>query len=404
VIDIKQCTETIESKPNGTERTGSTMVARSEMTGIATSAADSKKKKSVWSDVPRRLITIFVGIPFVWKLLERPVTAYIFFFGAHALSAWEYSFLEPAIAIAGVSQTQQHKRPSTQTRLFFCATSIALATIPDTAASFFSFAVSLAAGGFAVANRHHWIVGLLVVTLPFRAWCNLACQFDGINNNYDRSSSSQYPSSFASTIAVLLTVWNADTGALIAGRLLGRRRKKTAAESARKGEDSGSNQLPSWIRRISPAKTMEGFLGGILGGVATAVWAIPLLLNALSIDTSPGFRKLWGLDVSNDGSEEGSTIINYASTSSANRFLLGFCLSVLAILGDLVESSIKRRSHSKDSGSILPGHGGILDRFDSSLLAVLFYRYVLERATAMGSDGGDIYAIQSNLEQGNIEL
>jgi phosphatidate cytidylyltransferase len=53
-------------------------------------------------------------------------------------------------------------------------------------------------------------------------------------------------------------------------------------------------------------------------------------------------------------------------------------LSFLAIVGDLVESSIKRQSHSKDSGSFLPGHGGILDRFDSSLLAVLLYQALLE--------------------------
>jgi CDP-diglyceride synthetase len=338
---------------------------------------DNKKKKSVWSDVPRRLVTICVGIPFVWKLLERPVTAYVFFFGAHALSAWEYTVLEPTVATAGADtqqQQQQQQRLSKQTRFLFCATSLTLAAIPDSYASLFSFAASLAAGLFAVGNRHHWIVGLLVVTLPFRAWCNLAA-----------SSSS----SFASTIAVLLTVWNADTGALIAGRLLGRRGKTT------------TNRLPAWICRISPAKTMEGFLGGILGGAGTAVWLVPLLLNAFSIDASPGFRKLWGLDGSSsidDGTDGngGSRIMN--------RLLLGFCLSVLAILGDLVESSIKRRSHSKDSGSVLPGHGGILDRFDSSLLAVLFYRVVLEQATAMVSNGDDTYANNAHAQQGSIEL
>ena len=173
----------------------------------AGSKAMTAKKKSVWSDVPRRLATICIGIPFVWKLLERPATAYIFFFGAHALSAWEYTLLEPAIA------TEPKQALSKKTRLLFCAASLLLAAIPGASAASFSLAASLMAGIFAMANRHHWIVGLMVVTLPFRSWCNLAY------------GAERDPSSFASTVAILLTVWNADTGALVAGRLLGRKQK-----------------------------------------------------------------------------------------------------------------------------------------------------------------------------------
>eukprot|EP00534_Pseudo-nitzschia_fraudulenta_P003320 CAMPEP_0201120468 /NCGR_PEP_ID=MMETSP0850-20130426/4527_1 /ASSEMBLY_ACC=CAM_ASM_000622 /TAXON_ID=183588 /ORGANISM="Pseudo-nitzschia fraudulenta, Strain WWA7" /LENGTH=349 /DNA_ID=CAMNT_0047386621 /DNA_START=107 /DNA_END=1156 /DNA_ORIENTATION=+ len=346
------------------------------------------EKKSIWSDVPRRLFTICIGVPLVWKLLERPFSAYVFFFGAHALSAWEFTLLEPSIATTGDNDHQkQQQQLSRQTRFLFCGTSLALSAIPDSFPSLFSFTSSLAAAIFAVTNRHHWIVGLLFVTLPFRAWCNLAYPYYGGN------SSDPLSSSFASTVAVLLTVWNADTGALIAGRLLGR--KKNKARTTIGGEDTSN--VPLWIRRISPAKTMEGFLGGIVGGVGTAAWGIPLLLNAFSIETSTGFRKLWGLD---DGSN-GDRSIDY--DNCWNRFVLGFCLSVLGILGDLTESSIKRRSRSKDSGSVLPGHGGILDRFDSSLLAVLFYRIVLEQATAMAfrNNDGNMY---SNLPEGNSEL
>ncbi len=317
---------------------------------------DTQKKKSVWADVPRRLATICIGIPFVWKLLEHSVTAYVFFFGAHALSAWEYSLLEPA--------TEQ-QNPTKQTRFLFCVSSLLLAAIPDSEASIFSLMASLTAGLFALANKHHWIVGLLVVTIPFRAWCNLAGPF---------GSEPTDPSSFASTVAVLLTVWNADTGALIAGRLLGRK--------------TGSNPLPTWIRRISPAKTLEGFVGGLLGGSLTALWAIPLLLNGFSLETTPGFRTLWGLELIHK--EDGSATLS--SDSGTTRLVFGFVLSVLAILGDLVESSIKRRSQSKDSGSVLPGHGGILDRFDSSLLAVLFYRVALEQATAIVMNGDDTHS------------
>jgi len=344
-----------------------------------------EKKKSVWADVPRRLATICIGVPIVWKLLERPITAYIFFFGAHALSAWEYSLLEPAISSVAADgnspQTQQQpQKISNRKRFVFCVSSLLLAAIPDSSASLFSFAVSLAAGIFAVANRHHWMVGLLVVTIPFRSWCNLACEF-----HQDGAIASD-PSSFASIVAVLLTVWNADTGALLAGRLLGRRKKKSKTATSMNQKDD-SNPLPLWIRRISPAKTMEGFLGGILGGIGTAIWAVPPLLRVFSLDTSPGFRLLWGLD---------------GDSSIINRFYLGLCLSILAILGDLVESSIKRRSHSKDSGSVLPGHGGILDRFDSSLLAVLFYRFALEQATAIVSSGGDY--VQDENRAGHVDL
>lgn len=359
--------------------------------GTATNNSDDKTKNSVWSDVPRRLVTICVGIPFVWKLLERPITAYIFFSGAHAISAWEYSLLEPSIATTKqadvvVQEERKQKRPSSeqlskQARLLFCVTSLALASIPYSYVSLFSFATSLAAGIFAIANRHHWVVGLLVVTLPFRSWCDLACRFEDDTTKRDHSS-------FASTIAVLLTVWNADTGALIAGRLFGRKK------ATKRRQSSERNSLPSWIRRISPAKTMEGFVGGMAGGVGSAVWAVPQLLNRFSIETSPGFRKLWGLNENNHSGDGGSL----------NRLILGFCLSVLAILGDLVESSIKRRSQSKDSGRVLPGHGGILDRFDSSLLAVLFYRVVLDNATKSVPEDVFNYVKESRIQQAKFEL
>jgi phosphatidate cytidylyltransferase len=167
---------------------------------------------------------------------------------------------------------------------------------------------------------------MLVVTLPFRAWLGLA------------------PNDFASTISILLVVWNCDTGALLLGRIC---------------HKLGFSRLPvpAWILQISPAKSMEGFLGGILGGVWTAISWIPILVDKASLETSPAFEALW--------------------ETPSSRFRLGMTLSLLAIIGDLVESSIKRQSQAKDSGSFLPGHGGILDRFDSSLLAVLFYCHLL---------------------------
>jgi phosphatidate cytidylyltransferase len=167
---------------------------------------------------------------------------------------------------------------------------------------------------------------MIFVTIPFRAWYFIS-------------------QDFASTISILLVVWNCDTGALLFGRL---------------SSKLGIRKLPvpAWIHKISPAKSMEGFIGGIVGGTWTAISWIPRLVDWFHIETSTAFDVLWG--------------------ESPNRLALGISMSILAIFGDLVESSIKRQSQTKDSGSVLPGHGGILDRFDSSLLAVLLYSFLLD--------------------------
>jgi phosphatidate cytidylyltransferase len=115
----------------------------------------------------------------------------------------------------------------------------------------------------------------------------------------------------------LLIVWVTDTGAYLFGRAFGRRKL--------------------WPQ-ISPNKTIEGFIGGILSSVVLAVifyaagWlsGVPLLL----------------------------------------LMVFTMILSVAGQLGDLVESALKRHFDVKDSGRILPGHGGILDRFDSFIFVL----------------------------------
>ena len=85
--------------------------------------------KSVWSDVPKRLLTILLGLPFVYKLLSNPITSYIFFMGAHILSAWEYTLLEPQLSVSTStsSSVSGHRRR----RILFCIISVLLACIPD---------------------------------------------------------------------------------------------------------------------------------------------------------------------------------------------------------------------------------------------------------------------------------
>ena len=124
-------------------------------------------------------------------------------------------------------------------------------------------------------------------------------------------------------LLALLTVFAADTGAYLAGQVLGRRR-----------------MAPS----ISPGKTWEGAGGGLACAVAAAI-----ALGFLPGLSSPR----WQLAI------------------------IGATVGVLSQVGDLLESKAKRASNVKDAGSLIPGHGGILDRLDSIVLSVPAVYYLL---------------------------
>ena len=123
---------------------------------------------------------------------------------------------------------------------------------------------------------------------------------------------------------VILVSWAADTGAYYTGVTLGRR------------------QIAP---RLSPKKTVEGFIGGLVLSVVVALVCRLWFLSFLSI---------------------------------ADCVVIGILLAGMGLLGDLAESSFKRRSGIKDSGALIPGHGGFLDRVDSLLFtAPAFYYYVM---------------------------
>lgn len=102
---------------------------------------------------------------------------------------------------------------------------------------------------------------------------------------------------------------------------------------------------PKLWPQVSPGKTVSGSIAGLVAAIG-----LTLLL---------------------------ADVIGFADQLDA--LILGLSLGVLAQAGDLLESAIKRWSNIKDSGSILPGHGGMLDRFDGYILAIpAFYLYLFE--------------------------
>lgn len=120
---------------------------------------------------------------------------------------------------------------------------------------------------------------------------------------------------------VFIFIWVNDSFAYITGMLFGKHKM--------------------WERH-SPNKTWEGTVGGALFCIAAALFIAPLF--------DPGCE----------------------SFGRWNWIVVGLLCSVIGTLGDLVESMFKRFCGVKDSGNIMPGHGGILDRFDSILMAVPF--------------------------------
>ncbi|WP_313884958.1 phosphatidate cytidylyltransferase [Desulfofundulus sp. TPOSR] len=120
----------------------------------------------------------------------------------------------------------------------------------------------------------------------------------------------------------LVGTWSSDTVAYFAGKRWGRRQLAPA---------------------LSPGKTVEGAVGGLVGSLLAAV----------------------------------AFMLIYPFLPRGPLLLLGLLLGLAAMVGDLVESAFKRQAGVKDAGDIIPGHGGILDRFDSMLFtAPLVYYYV----------------------------
>lgn len=126
-------------------------------------------------------------------------------------------------------------------------------------------------------------------------------------------------------IFLFLLIWSSDTFAYLVGKFFGKHKMAP---------------------KISPKKTWEGYIGGVV---------LTLVLSYFVEQYQPQLRGNW--------------------------MVVGFLIAAFAPLGDLVESQLKRNFGVKDSGNIIPGHGGVLDRLDSFLICVpvVYLYFILEK-------------------------
>ena len=122
---------------------------------------------------------------------------------------------------------------------------------------------------------------------------------------------------YAGMTWLLILVWASDSSAFLFGRLIG-----------------GKKFFP----QISPNKTWAGFYGAIIGGTIASY----------------------------------CVFLYFGDSMTIKYLIISIIIAILSQCGDLLESAIKRKQKVKDSGAIIPGHGGILDRVDSMLLSSIF--------------------------------
>lgn len=175
-----------------------------------------------------------------------------------------------------------------------------------------------------VLNLAYTLSGIVYSVVPFMLLLNIACidKAYTFNNPSTNSFDNFAPYNFHYVLGIILLIWASDVSAYLVGSLIGKHKL---------------------YERISPGKTWEGSIGATVLTIGCsfiiAYWFPELAL------------KHW--------------------------IVISILVSVFGTIGDLVESMLKRQAGVKDSGKIMPGHGGILDRFDSLLFVSPFvYAYL----------------------------
>ena len=271
-------------------------------------------EKTNLTSLQKRVLTSLVMIPIAIGALRsgHPYVDILIFIVGSILS-WEWANMVP------------NKRPSTYAVSYIFALGCSLIVF-DRLALFFALLFSTIFIFFKTKDEEHrylLTLGVPYISIGVGALYWMYFLFDAFGSIPGEKGS------FVMTLWFILMVWSVDIGGYVVG-------------SSLKG--------PKLAPKISPNKTWSGLIGGVILAVAVSIIYMHAVKNIfeISLPTSEQFR--------------------FAQ--------LGALVAIVAQIGDLVESSIKRYLGVKDSSSLIPGHGGVFDRIDGLIFAApIIYCY-----------------------------
>lgn len=239
---------------------------------------------------------------------------------------------------AGAEEGKKLTLPQRAFTIAFCALVVPLYVLMQLTAAQGMLAVACAFTIYVVLITATSVFDFGKSTLKGTIYCIFCMFYCGVFSTLLAAVNHLSQNSMAAVLVLFLCPMLTDSGAYVIGTLL---KKKIPLKLA-----------PA----LSPNKTVIGSIGGLLGGILGAVIAF-VLINYLG------------------GYNDVSLIYDKKLPAVVAFILIGLFASVVAQFGDLFESAVKRECGIKDMGNILPGHGGVLDRFDSMLfcgVVVLF--------------------------------
>jgi phosphatidate cytidylyltransferase len=283
-------------------------------------------------DLTTRLGVAAVGIPVV--------------LGALVLDGWILGGLMALTALIGASEFYgmrrlSGERPFREIGALGAAAAVLIATGSPTVDAFaipaLGLLLGLYAASFAVALRLRWPggspIGAASTTVSGVLYVGVPLAFVPILRALPVTRGAGDPETILPAMGFillpLLVTWANDSAAYFVGHAVGR-----------------NKLFPS----LSPGKTWEGAVGGVAGSIAAAVTCAAWFLDELPVLT----------------------------VTLEEAAVIGAVIGIVAQVGDLVESALKREAGVKDSGRVFPGHGGVLDRVDSLIWTFPFTWLMLE--------------------------